>query len=61
MNGFGGGCRVLELQAVVVMGMLVSAVAFAGGGRRVVVVGAVGLVAFWMAACGLTLARWFAS
>ena len=55
-----GGCRVLELQVVVVLGMLVSAVAFAVGGR-VLVAGLVGLAAFWMAGCGLTLARWFAS
>ena len=51
----------LELQAVVVLGMLVNAVAFAVGGRRVLVAGLVGLVTFWMVGCGLTLARWFGS
>ena len=51
----------MELQVVVVVGMLLSAVALGSGGRRVVVLGAVGLAAFWTAALGLTLARWLGS
>lgn len=51
----------LELQAVVVVGMLASAVALAAGEDKVAVAGVAGFVTFWAAGCGLTLARWFAS